>query len=92
MKSNVVEDRPVVSTVGETQLNFEQLRNKFNLKAARSENFIQGSPKIKSRAFSYWIFMYHLLDVHIRDPVTCFPGGRVQYQVFFYHRICDKML
>ena len=91
MKSNVVEDRPVVSTVGE--LNFEQLRNKFNLKAARSENFIQGSPKIKSRAFSYWIFMYHLLDVHIRNPVTCFPGGHVQYQVFFlYHRICDKML
>ena len=56
MKSNVVEDRLVVSTVGE--LNFEQLRNKFSLKAARLENFIQGSPKIKSRAFSYWIFMY----------------------------------
>ena len=82
MKSNVVEDRPVVSTVGE--LNFEQLRNKFNLKAARSENFIQGSPKIKSRAFSYWIFMYHLLDVHIRNPVTCFPGGHVQYLFFFF--------
>ena len=70
LKSNVVEDRPVVSTVEE--LNFEQLRNKFSLKAARSESFIQGSPKIKSRAFNYWTFMYQLLDIHIRNPVTCF--------------------